>query len=85
MSKEMKAATRIALRASSRANVRPLPKPYSSDVERTYRIQVRQVEEMLGLHPPKREGVLGEFLGCLGGLLGFGLGLTILFYMLSRI
>lgn len=82
MSKEM---MRAALRASSRATVRPAARPHSTDAERRYRAQLRQVEDMLGMHPCKKEGALGQFISCLGGLLGWGLGLMILFHMLSRV
>lgn len=77
--------TRVALKASSRAAVRPRPSPYSAGIDQRYRMQVRQIEEMLGLHPVRKEGVAGQLLGTVGMLLGSACGLITLFYVLSRI
>lgn len=85
MSKEMRGAMRAALRASSRATVRPAPKPYSSSIDQQYRMQMRQVEELLGLHPKRKEGWLSQLLGGIGGLIGWGFGLMVALHVLVRI
>lgn len=78
-------AIRAALRASSRATVRPTAKPYPSEIEQRYRMQARQVEEMLGLRPCKKEGPMSQAIGCIGGLLGFGVGVIMLFHVLAHV
>lgn len=80
-----RSAMRAALRASSRATVRPALSPHSALVDQRYRIQARQVEEMLGLRPCKKEGPVSRAIGCIGGLLGFAAAVMFLFHLLSRV
>jgi hypothetical protein len=85
MSNQIKSAISTALKASSRATVRPAAKPYSSGVEQLYRTQIRQVEEMLGLHPRKKEGPVGQFLDGIGAVFGSVGVLIVLLYVLSHV
>lgn len=85
MSNSIKGAMRVALRASSRAIVRPRLSPHSALLDQRYRMQVRQVEEMMGLGTYKKEGAVSQVVGCIGGLLGFGLALMFLFHVLARV
>lgn len=80
-----RSAMRAAIRASSRATVRPAVSPHSSLMNQRYRMQVRQVEEMLGLRPCKKEGPVSQAIGCIGGLLGFAVAAMFLFHLLSRV